>query len=80
LTRHTVPRKARHRAPLDVASLLSRPRDYAALSGRGIGQPAAQARWLTTRTFSGALIEARRLEPGTVLVRTFNGETNGYEP
>src|ERR1700744_703385 len=30
-----------------------------------------QPRWLTVRTFGGGLLEARRLEPGTDLVRAF---------
>lgn len=34
-------------------------------------QPCGQPRWLTVRTFSGGLLEAQRLEPGTDLVRTF---------
>jgi hypothetical protein len=34
-------------------------------------QPSAQPRWLTVRTFGGGLIDARRLEPGTDLVRVF---------
>ncbi|HEX4052323.1 MAG TPA: hypothetical protein VHY19_15755 [Steroidobacteraceae bacterium] len=31
--------------------------------------PSTQPRWLTVRTFGGGLLEARRLEPGTHLVR-----------
>lgn len=34
-------------------------------------QPSGQPRWLTVRTFGGGLIESRRLEPGTDLVRVF---------
>jgi len=33
--------------------------------------PCAGPRWLTIRTFSGGLIEARQLEPNADLVRTF---------
>jgi hypothetical protein len=33
-------------------------------------QTSAQPRWLTVRTFGGGLLEARRLDPGTDLVRT----------
>jgi hypothetical protein len=33
-------------------------------------QTSGQPRWLTLRTFGGGLLEARRLEPGTDLVRT----------
>lgn len=34
-------------------------------------QTSAQPRWLTIRSFSGALLAMRRLEPGTDLVRAF---------
>jgi len=34
-------------------------------------QASIQPRWLTVRTFGGGLLDARRLEPGTDLVRTF---------
>lgn len=34
-------------------------------------QPSTQPRWLTVRTFGGALLDARRLDPGTDLVRVF---------
>ena len=34
-------------------------------------QSSAQPCWLTVRAFNGALLEARRLEPGTDLIRAY---------
>jgi len=34
-------------------------------------EPSGEPRWLTVRSFSGGLLEYRRLEPGTDLVRTY---------
>jgi hypothetical protein len=34
-------------------------------------QSSAQPRWLTVRAFTGALLEARRLEPGADLMRIY---------
>jgi hypothetical protein len=50
---------------IQSVSMIRRRSTYDAL------QTTAQPRWLTVRAFTGALLEARRLEPGTDLVRAF---------